>query len=155
MPNDIKYRKITSQWVKKLARFFQEIVINKEDNNFHPHPLDIKEAEYIASYPGQDLYFLQIKGNEITGYGMLRGWDEGFSVPSLGIAIHPSSRRQGLAKNFMAFMHQRAKEKGAKKIRLTVYTDNIAAIRLYRSIGYTFSEEKDHKVVGFCELYKK
>lgn len=148
----IKYRKVTPQWVKKLTQFFQEIKIKNEDSYFHPHPLNIKEAEKIASYQDQDLYFLQIKANEITGYGMLRGWDQGFSVPSLGIAIHPSYRMQGLAKKFMAFMHQRAKDKGAKKIRLTVYTDNIAAIRLYRSIGYTFGEEKDHKVTGFCEL---
>jgi ribosomal protein S18 acetylase RimI-like enzyme len=152
MPNYIKYRKVTPQWVEKLTQFFHEIVIEKEDKFFHPHPLNSREAEKIASYQGQDLYLLQTKSNEITGYGMLRGWDEGFSVPSLGIAIHPSFRRKGLAKIFLAFMHQRAKKKGAKKIRLTVCTHNVAAIELYLSFGYTFGEEKDHKVIGFCEL---
>jgi ribosomal protein S18 acetylase RimI-like enzyme len=152
MPNHIKYRKVTPQWVKKLTQFFQEIVLEKDDNFFHPHPLNSRQAEKIASYQGQDLYFLQTKANEITGYGMLRGWDEGFPAPSLGVAIHPSFRMQGLAKKFLVFMHQKAKEKGAKKIRLTVYANNIAAIKLYRSFGYILSEEKDHKIIGFCEL---
>jgi ribosomal protein S18 acetylase RimI-like enzyme len=152
MPKNIEYIEVTPQWVEKLTQFFQKIVTKRENNYFHPHPLNIKSAEEIASYQGQDLYFLQIKENDITGYGMLRGWDEGFSVPSLGIAIHPSYRMQGLAKNFLAFMHQRAKEKGAKKIRLSVYTNNIAAIKLYRSFGYSFGEEKDHKAIGFCGL---
>jgi ribosomal protein S18 acetylase RimI-like enzyme len=152
MPNNIKYIKVTPKWVNKLTHFFQKIVINNEDKYFHPHPLNFEKAQEIASYQGQDLYFLQIKGNEMAGYGMLRGWDEGFSVPSLGIAIHPSFRKQGLATKFVGFMHQKAKEKNAKKIRLTVSTKNIVAIRLYRSFGYTFGEVKDHKVIGFCEL---
>lgn len=152
MQSNIKYIKVTPQWVIKLTEFFKEIVINKEDNYFHPHPLNFEKAEEIALYRGIDLYLLQIKANVITGYGILRGWDEGFSAPSLGIAIHPSYRRQGLAKKFIAFMHQRAREKGAKKVRLTVYKNNIAAVQLYRSFGYAFAEEKDHKITGFCEL---
>ena len=46
-------------------------------------------AKKIATYEGDDLYFLQIKDNEIAGYAMLRGWDEGYTIPSLGIALHP------------------------------------------------------------------
>lgn len=152
MSINIEYKKVTHQWLTKLTRFFEEIITQNEDVFFHPHPLNYEAAKEIASLQGQDLYFLQIKDNDITGYGMLRGWDDGYLIPSLGIAIHPRFRRQGLAKKFMDFMHQKAKEKGAQKIRLTVYTSNIAAIRLYRSYGYAFSEEKDHKLIGYCEL---
>jgi len=152
MPSSVSYRKVTPRWVKPLRRFFREIEKKKESKYFHPHPLSDEGAKEIAAYQGQDLYFLQVKGNTITGYAMLRGWDEGFSVPSLGIAIHPGYRRQGLAKQFLAFMHRRAKEKGADKIRLSVYTDNVSATRLYRSFGYCFGEEKDNQVIGFYEL---
>jgi ribosomal protein S18 acetylase RimI-like enzyme len=152
MSKPIKYKKVTSPWIIKLASFFQAIVINKEDQLFCPHPLNFEQAGEIATYEGQDLYFLQTKDEDITGYGMLRGWDEGYSVPSLGIAIHPGFRRQGLAKKFMDFLHQRAVEKGAERVRLSVFTHNIAAINLYRSLGYTFDEEKNHKTIGICEL---
>lgn len=152
MPNNIEYKIVTRQWVEKLAQFFEDIIAKKEDDFFHPHPLNLEAAKEIASFHGQDLYFLQIRINQIAGYGMLRGWDEGYSVPSLGIAIHPSFRRQGLAKKFMDFMHDQARGRGAKKVRLTVYANNIYALQLYRNFGYSFSDEKDGQVVGFFEL---
>ena len=101
MQNDIEYYPVDVRWVKKLAQFFKDIVANKDDVYFHPHPLTYKTAKSIATYEGNDLYLLQIKDNKIAGYAMLRGWDDGYSIPSLGIVIHPNFRRQGLAQKFM------------------------------------------------------
>ena len=97
MRKNLEYTLVSPSWAEKLAQFFSAIVVNKDDLYFHPHPFTSEMAKKIAKYEGDDLYFLQIKDNEITGYAMLRGWDEGFTIPSLGIVIHPDFRNQGLS----------------------------------------------------------
>jgi len=46
---------------------------------------------------------------------MLRGWDEGYETPSLGIAVHPDARGLGLARTFMGFLHAAASFQGAAR----------------------------------------
>lgn len=147
-----EYTVVSPSWVEKLAQFFKDIIANKDDLYFHPHPLTYEMAKKIAVYEGDDLYFLQIKDNEIAGYAMLRGWDEGFTIPSLGIAIHPNFRNQGLGKEFMEFLHNQAKAKGASKVRLKVYSNNAGAQQLYESLGYSFSDEENGQLIGYYEL---
>jgi len=152
MRENIKYIAVSQSWVKKLTQFFGDIIANKDEEYFHPHPLSYEMAKKIAKYEGDDLYFLQIKDNEITGYGMLRGWDDGFTIPSLGIVIHPSFRNKGLGRDFMDFLHNQAKVKGAAKVRLKVYPSNAGARHLYENLGYFFSKEEKGQLIGYYEL---
>ncbi len=105
MIEDIKYVAVSLFWLEKLVRFFKVIVANKDDLHFHPHAFTHEAARKIATYKGDDLYFLQIKGEEITGYAMLRGWDEDYAIPGLGIVVHPNYRNEGLGREFMEFLH--------------------------------------------------
>lgn len=147
-----EYTVVSPSWVEKLAQFFKDIVVNKDDLYFHPHPLTYEKAKKIATYEGDDLYFLRIKDNEIVGYAMLRGWDEGYAIPSLGIVIHPDFRNQGLGKEFIIFLHNRARAKGVAKVRLKVSSNNAGARHLYESLGYSFTDEENDQVIGYCEL---
>ncbi len=63
---------------------------------FHPHPLTAVEAARPCAYDGRDLYYAAVTGDAVVAYGLLRGWDEGYAVPSLGIAVHPAARGLGL-----------------------------------------------------------
>jgi [ribosomal protein S18]-alanine N-acetyltransferase len=84
---------------------------------------------------------------------MLRGWDEGYDVPSLGIAVHPESRGQGLGELLMHFLHCAARRKGAREIMLKVYKENTAAYQLYLRLGYRFDgEEQKGQLVGRLAL---
>jgi len=139
-------------WVEKLAQFFDILVINNDDLHFLPHPLTNEMARKIGIYEGDDLYFLQIMDNEIAGYAMLRGWDEGYAIPSLGIAIHPAFRNQGLGREFMRFLHNQVRIKGENKVRLKVYANNAGAKRLYESLGYSFITEENGQFIGCCDL---
>jgi ribosomal protein S18 acetylase RimI-like enzyme len=67
---------------------------------------------------------------------MLRGWDEGYTVPSLGIGIRREFERQGLGREMMVALHQVAREMGATAVRLRVHPDNVGAAALYRAMGY-------------------
>ncbi len=57
----------------------------------------------------------------IVAYGMLRGWDEGYETPSLGIAVHSEWQARGVGRRMMEHLHQVARVRGAKRIRLKVY----------------------------------
>jgi len=152
MRKNLKYTLVSPSWAEKLAQFFKDIIANKDDLYFHPHPLTCEMAKKIAIHKGDDLYFLQIKDNRIAGYAMLRGWDEGYTIPSLGIAMHPNFRNQGLGTDFMGFLHNQARAKGADKVRLKVYLSNTRARHFYESLEYSFIDEENGQLIGYCEL---
>ena len=141
--------------IEQLKIFFSEIESDPQATFFHPHPFNGLEAEKICLNKGRDLYFALYSDEKICGYGMLRGWDEGYSIPSLGVYISKCMRKSGAAKYLMHHMHQNAMLKGSNKIRLTVYVENIAAIKLYQKVGYRFKTiENEQKMVGVIDLEK-
>lgn len=148
----IEIRHIDESLVGPLAAFFQALGDEGGDKHFHPHPLVADEAARLAHYSGQDLYYVLVEGNQVLGYGMLRGWDEGYAIPSLGIAIHPAARGAGLGRLLMHFLHAAAHRKGALKIRLKVYPENVAALALYKSLGYVFQSQEAGQWVGLLDL---
>jgi ribosomal protein S18 acetylase RimI-like enzyme len=93
-----------------------------------------------------------IQDSNVIGYGMLRGWDEGYVIPSLGIALDSSVRGRGYGTALMNFLHDIAKQRGAAKVRLKVDSKNLPAIELYRGLGYIFEPEGDQDLVGFLDL---
>ena len=144
---------LSPRWEKSLAVFFAALLKNRDNKYFHPHDLTPEEAERRCNYRGNDIYYVCAEGEDILGYAMLRGWDEGYEIPSVGIVVHPSTRGEGLGKMLMHFLHTVARRKGAKRVRLTVYKENIAAMKLYEKIGYKFqSENTEARQVGFYDL---
>lgn len=148
----LEIRLVNEVLEQPLVQFFRALKRGGDDRYFHPHPLCDEEAKRLAHYSGKDLYYVLLEGNRVLGYGMLRGWDEGYEVPSLGIAIHPSVRGMGLSKLFMHFLHAAAKRKGATKITLKVHPENASAVTLYKELGYSFESESGGQLVGFVNL---
>ena len=147
----LEFRLVTAEWERPLADFFRALVASGTDRAFHPHPLTDAQATIRAAYQGADLYYLLVEGGSILGYGMLRGWDQGYEIPSLGIALHPDVRGCGIGRTVMGFLHLAARRRGAKQVRLTVDAENAAAIALYQSLGYTL-EERGRTRVGLLTL---
>lgn len=123
----------------RLAVLFAEL----DPAYFHPHPLTREEAERIAAYQGRDVYLATD-----DAYGMLRGYDQGYEVPSLGIAVRPDCYRQGKGRAMMKRLHDVARERGSKLVRLRVDPTNERAKALYRSMGYLLvAYERDEEVM--------
>jgi ribosomal-protein-alanine N-acetyltransferase len=148
----VELRDLGPDGSESLAVFFRSVHEAGEDARFHPHPFTAEEAARRIAYRGQDLYYVIMEDRDVLGYGMLRGWDEGYTIPSLGIAVAPSSRGQGLGDLLMQFLHAAARRRGAARVRLKVYPDNLAAIRLYEKMGYRFEAHEDGQLVGFVDL---
>lgn len=144
---------ISPEWEEPLAMFFETLVNCGDAKYFHPHPFTRDEAIARSRYSGNDLYYLLTESRIIIGYGILRGWDAGYEIPSLGIAIHPEARGAGLGSAFIHFLHVAARRKGATKVRLKVYRQNTKVLRLYHNLGYVFEgQEEDGQVVGYFDL---
>lgn len=129
----VRYR---IEWVAALRKFLQEIEHTGETAFFSPHPADEKTLYDLAARPTTDMYCLLVEERQVVGYGLLRGWDEGFEVPSLGIAIHPQRRSEGLGSFLMGYLEFLAVRRGATAVRLRVFRQNTAAIALYSTRGY-------------------
>jgi ribosomal-protein-alanine N-acetyltransferase len=148
---NVEFQSVSAENVKAFGDFLCSLAANGDEKFFHPHPLTRSEAGRIASFSGRDKYFVAICEQIVVGYGMLRGWDEGFTVPSLGIAIHADFRGTGLGRKLMHFLHQEAFDAGATEIRLTVEREN-TAISFYQRFGYEFNEGLGNSLVGILSL---
>jgi len=146
---------LSPQDVEALADFFDTLVKSGAEEFFHPHPFTRREAESKCNYAGKDLYYVLAGGKRIVGYGMLRGWDEGHEIPSLGIAIHPDFRGRGYGRLLMGNLHAAARWRGARVIRLKVERGNDPARKLYETLGYHFDVERNNEFVGLCDLVKQ
>lgn len=148
----LEIRRIDHSLERPLADFFRRLMQAGDDQNFHPHPFDDEMAQRLAYYAGKDLYYSVVDGDRVLGYGMLRGWDAGYDMPSLGIAILPEARGTGLGKLLMHFLHAAARRRGATRVRLKVHADNTVAFRLYQELGYVFRGEEAGQLVGIIDL---
>jgi len=150
----IECRKLDPQWRHGLGELCRALEAAGDSAVFQPHAFDDAELDRLVNYKGMDLYYVMVSGPTVLGYGLLRGWDEGYAIPSLGIAIHPQRRRSGLGIALMHFLHAAARWRGAPKVRLRVRQDNAAAKALYQRLGYSFVATEGEYAVGFIELGK-
>lgn len=137
-----------------FARFLADLEANGDHGFFHPHGFDDVAARLIAdlSEDGPDEYWLLLGGDEVLAYGMLRGWAEGFAVPSLGLAVAPGHRGKGLARSMMHHLHGRASARGAQQVRLKVDRRNLSARGLYETLGYVFQDHSPAELLGLLAL---
>lgn len=150
--NRIEIRMIDPHLNAPLDQLFKDILAEGDDVFFHPHPFDSETATQISHYEGKDVYCGLVAGDRILGYGMLRGWDDGYDIPSLGVYLRPFVRGNGWAQVLVTFLHAVGRENGATKIRLTVYASNIRAIKLYQKLGYNFMSNQGSQFIGIIDL---
>mgnify|MGYP001442039468 CR=1 FL=1 len=138
---------------RQISDFFSLLAESQESHYFFPHPLTPEQASIIANYTGKDFYAFVFYNGQAIGYGMLRGWDSGYEIPSLGISVRPDFRGTGIGELLMHYLHNVAMLRGCKKIRLRVKKDNHRAMKLYLKLGYKLNDEDgEGYIVGFIQL---
>ncbi len=152
------FHRLTAALVGGLAAFLEALAAAGDDRFFHPHPSDVATLHRLAAHPvasadRHDEYHLAVSADgTVVAYGLLRGWGEGYAVPSLGVAVHPAARGRGLARQMIDHLHGVARGRGARRVRLTVERDNARAIALYGALGYRMEAHGDRRWCGFLEL---
>jgi ribosomal protein S18 acetylase RimI-like enzyme len=127
-----------------LSQFFARNNLPSVTRQFDPFPLTCETAFRITRVQHQDRYYVALLGSCLVGFAMLRGWDEGYSIPSLGILIDKSHHQSGYGRMMLQYVIKQAYAIGCFRIRLSVYASNSRALRLYQLHG--FVEDERHPV---------
>lgn len=73
---------------------------------------------------------------ESPAIGYICFWPVADEFQMLNLAVHADFRRQGVGRNLVAFLLKKAQENQAAKVFLEVRPSNLAALELYRSLGF-------------------
>jgi len=139
-----------NEYKTSIDHFFRR---NYDDYKFfHPHDFSYFGLLNEVIIKNKDYYVFLMDTDNIAGYGMLRGWQEGYDIPSLGIMTDVNYRGRGISSQVMKHLHEIAENRGSKKIRLTVYKENKIAVSLYNKLGYEFSDKNENELVGIKQL---
>lgn len=84
----------------------------------------------------KDHYWGIYAANELAGIFMLRGFDEGFEIPSYGVLIAKEFSGRGLSRLSLQYSIAFCKLNNIKTIMLKVHPDNIIAKNIYENFGF-------------------
>ena len=110
----------------RLTAFDRAVLLNSEQ--------DFVNATSVAQ--GRNECFVARNGNSIVGTADFKMTPGSRSVLVLNVFVTPESRGQGLAKQMMQAIQDEAKSRGAQKLTLEVYTNNVPAYTLYQRDGF-------------------
>jgi [ribosomal protein S18]-alanine N-acetyltransferase len=145
---------------EKLLAFFKENNIPEVTATFTAFPLEESTVEYIVEREHRDIYNILISGQRVIGFSMLRGFEDGYTIPSFGIIIDYRFQNLGLGKHLLSLTIDQAKSIGCTKVRLSVYQCNQAGWKIYQAIGFREVErtkvdllgKPDEKIIMIKEL---
>ena len=125
---DLTVEPLTDANVAELIAFLERV-----DRTYFTH--DEADALRFLAEP-EDVHVLGRSGGSVVAFGMLRGWQEGYVRPSLGLAVARDSEGRGFGRAMLAELERLARARGATEIRLRVHPANARARRLYEGSGY-------------------
>jgi ribosomal protein S18 acetylase RimI-like enzyme len=151
---------VTGQHVDALIELFERNSVPTVAASFDPFPLTAGEARRIALEPRKDAYFVASCAGRLLGFSMLRGFDEGFAVPSFGVFVDHEAQGRGIGRALTTWTIDAARRRGCPAVRLSVYSTNSVARGLYASLGFVESERQamdrvagpEEKIVMYLSL---
>ncbi|MEW6231160.1 MAG: GNAT family acetyltransferase [Chloroflexota bacterium] len=87
----------------------------------------------------RDLFLVAEEDGAVVG-AVMGGWD-GRRGWVYHLAVDRARQRNGIGRQLMAELERRLRAKGALKINLQVYRDNVAAQEFYQKLGYSLACE--------------
>ncbi len=141
----------------RLAKISDLPALHKLENDcFDYDRMSFRSFKRLLSTPSAQFVVATVNGELVASTLLFfRKNSEISRVYSL--AVHPNSRKLGLASSLFDFIEVVAKKRGVTKLRLEVKDDNFSAIKLYEKKGYhKFGEKKGYYEDGStAALYQK
>jgi ribosomal protein S18 acetylase RimI-like enzyme len=158
--NSLIFRVIQPSDKSRFITFLLENDVPQVTGTFTAFPLNETSASFITDREHKDIYNILLDGDRIIGFSMLRGFEDGFTVPSFGIMIDYRYHNLGLGKYLLNLTIEQAKHMGCAKVRLSVYGSNLAGLKIYEAIGFHEVERTwvdlhgfpDEKIIMIKEL---
>lgn len=129
---------------------------NKDPQDYNKHfiPFEIKydNLKIIIEKADNDLFIGIFVNKKIAGFFMLRGFDQGYDIPSYGVWISSLYANKGLAKLTLQYSLSICRLAGVKKIMLKFHPENIVAKKMYKNFG--FNETAIDEKIGHIIMHK-
>jgi RimJ/RimL family protein N-acetyltransferase len=151
--SSLEIKRLDNHHSKDLADLLQSST-QQYSQYFIPFPFDLEAISGILSKAIKDqIYGIYVEDN-LAGFYMLRGFDEGYSVPSYGVWISEKYSNKGLSTFTLQHAISFCKLNTIKKIMLKVHPDNIAAKHIYEKYGFkqTGIDPKIHHLIYHKDL---
>ena len=135
MHKNIEIKELQSE----QASFLSALILNAHrDHTKYFTAFSFKEdaIKKIINDAVNDKYFGIFINNNLVGFYMLRGFDEGYEVPSYGVWISDKFSRLGLSKLTLQHAITYCKVNNIKNIMLKVHPENIVAKNIYEAFGF-------------------
>ncbi len=119
-------------WAGEAARI--DAAVRAEMGDRYSHE-GWSPGHFLAERPGKwDHTAAAFDGGRMAGFVVASR--DAREVHVHRLAVVPEHRGRGLARSLMAWVERTARERGARRISLSVAADNEAVVRLYESLGY-------------------
>ena len=129
-------RKLESGDAASLGSFFVKNNTDSVTSDFCPFSLSAETAASLLAPGSKDLFFLLEHDGNPVGFGMLRGFDEGYEIPSFGMFIDTDCQGKGFGFELVKRICDFASDSGISSVRLSVFEENHRAIHLYKKFGF-------------------
>lgn len=103
---------------------------------FTPFSFEEDSIKKLINNAIKDKYFGIFVDEFLVGFYMLRGFDEGFEIPSYGVWISEKFSGMGLSKVTLEHAITFCKMHNIKKVMLKVHPENIVAKNIYEKFGF-------------------
>jgi GNAT superfamily N-acetyltransferase len=107
---------------------------------FHPFSFDEASVVEVLRQAGRDRFFgLFVTDNshdQLVGFYMLRGFDEGYAIPMYGVFISERYSGLGLARLSLQHAETFCRLNKIAELKLKVHPNNVRARALYEELGF-------------------
>lgn len=104
--------------------------------HFTPFEFSIASIKQILRGAVNDKYFGIFVEDQLAGFYMLRGMDDGYEIPAYGVWISSEFSNKGLSKLTLYHAFSFCRINNIKKLMLKVHPENLIAKTLYESLGF-------------------
>jgi len=121
---------------------------------FTPFSIDRLYIRQQLEKAKQDLFFGFYLFDEFIAFYMLRGFDEGFKVPSYGVFVSEKYKSLGIGRLSLQHAITHCKINHLKKIMLKVHPENVIAKKMYERIGFyqVGTDQKNNNLIFYKDL---
>jgi len=131
----VEIKRIGPNFAKSLSSALLKSGINYS-KYFIPFEFDYESIKQVLLKMKLDQFFCIFVNNKIAGFYMLRGFDDGYKIPTYGVWISKDCSGMGLAKLTIRHAISFCKINGVDEIMLKVHPENIIAKKIYEKSGF-------------------
>jgi ribosomal-protein-alanine N-acetyltransferase len=137
------FRRLGPDDLDALTTLFEENALPEVTSTFDPFPLTEGSAQELLRPGRDDRFYGAFDEGRLVAFSMLRGWDDGYEVPSFGIFVDARSQGDGIGGRLTEWTIEQARLADAPSVRLSVYGSNERAIHLYSRLGFEVESRTD------------